>query len=116
MPMKSVESLAKEIMAEAKKDGDDLTWEEALQSAEWELKAKGIKNYVMSDVDKKEKKPKEKKIDTEKVDIISFLADCMADYENAKNIAIANPQKEITFLLNGNEYSISLIKHRPKKD
>ena len=32
-----------------------------------------------------------------------------------ENVVIANPQKEISFTVGGNEYSISLIKHRKKE-
>ena len=59
-----------------------------------------------------EKKQREIKIDEEKVDIINNLFS-MLEYDN-KNIV--NPQKEITFTIGENNYSISLIKHRPKKN
>ena len=51
------EKLILQIMAEAEKDGEPLTRAEAEEVAEMEIKAKGIKNYVSSEVEKKAKKP-----------------------------------------------------------
>lgn len=60
----------------------------------------------------KARKSREK--DTEKVDFISNLAKILEDL--VTDVQIANVQKEITFKIGENEYSLSLIKHRkPKK-
>lgn len=63
------------------------------------------------DKPKKERKPKEK--DVEKVAFIEKLAKILEN--EVENVKIANEQKEITFTIGENEYSISLIKHRPPK-
>ena len=63
---KTLEQLAQEIYDECLADGDDVTKEEAFEMAEMEIKAKGIKNYVQSSVEKKKRKPKERKVDEEK--------------------------------------------------
>lgn len=108
------EKLIKQIMAEAEADGEPVTREEAKEMAEMEIKAKGIKNYTQGDKTKKERKPREKKIDIDKVAIIRTLFECMkdGDYEN---LTIKNEQKEITFSLHDCEYSLNLVKHRPPK-
>lgn len=65
-----------------------------------------------TDKPKKERKPKEK--DAEKVAFIAKLAEILAN--EVENVEIANEQKEITFKIGENDYSLSLIKHRPPKD
>lgn len=107
------EKLINQIMKECEADGEPITREEAEEMAEMEIKAKGIKRYEQSEKPKT-KKPREKKIDSDKVAIIKTLFECMqdGDYEN---ITIKNAQKEITFSLHGYEYSLNLVKHRPPK-
>lgn len=91
------------------------------QGEEMTLKAKEIRRYEQS-TEKKERKPREKKIDQEKVAIIDFIWSCMLNnthlLENlleVDNVNVANPQKEITFRVGENEYSLTLTKHRPPK-
>ena len=112
--MDKFEKLVNQIMAEAEADGEPVTREEAEEMAKMELGAKEIKNYTQSDKPKKERKPREKKIDADKVAIIRTLFECMkdGDYEN---LTIKNEQKEITFSLHDCEYSLNLVKHRPPK-
>ena len=76
-------------------------------------KAKENRRYEQS-AEKKVRKPREKKIDEDKVKIISFLQRAMID-SDALNIVIKNEQREITFTYNGAEYSLTLTKHRPPK-
>ena len=88
--------------------------EELKEMAKMEMGAKEIKNYAQSTEPKKERKPREKKIDVDKAAIIRTLFECMkdGDYEN---LTIKNEQKEITFSLHDCEYSLNLVKHRPPK-
>ena len=44
------------LLAEDEEDGEPVTKEEALEMAEMEIKAKGIKNYVQSTPEKKSTK------------------------------------------------------------
>lgn len=92
------------------------------QGEEMTLKAKEIRRYEQS-AEKKERKPREKKIDQEKVAILEYLVNRMEsrhcfleeDEWDFDKITIANPQKEITFRVGENEYSLTLTKHRPPK-
>lgn len=80
-------------------------------------KAKQIRRYEQADKPRA-KATKEKKLDEEKVQIIDFLWGCMLNETHLlelENVEVTNPQKEISFTLGGNEYSISLIKHRKKE-
>lgn len=112
------EHLVRSIMAECEKEGEPVTRKEAEEMAEMELKARGIKNYVKGE-EKKERKPREVKLDEEKVELIKSVAtylECRESVGKLFDVTIANPQKEITFTIGDNEYSLSLIKHRKPKN
>lgn len=84
--------------------------------------AKQMRRYEQSE-EKKERKPREKKIDAEKVEILNWIEGAMIsrhsiieeeDWDFSK-VVKSNPQKEITFQVGENEYSLTLTKHRPPK-
>lgn len=103
-----LEKLIKNIMAEAEADGEPVTYEEAKEMAEMELKAKGVKRYEQTESTKAKTKREVKK-DAEKIEIIKRLFDFLKESEPSAEIA--NEQREITF----RDFSITLTKHRPKK-
>ena len=70
--MNKKEKLILEIIKEAEADGEPVSREEAEEMAEMELKAKGIKNYVQSTVEKPKTKRTVKK-DEEKIKIIEKI-------------------------------------------
>lgn len=88
-------------------DGEEMT-----------TKAKSIKRYEQSAEPRKERKPREIKKDEEKLSIVSelknFLSD-LAEKTTLENVQVINDQKEITFQIGANEYSVTLTKHRPPK-
>jgi hypothetical protein len=102
------EKLIKEIMKDL-----ECTREEAEEVAEMEIKAKGIKRYEKAE-EQKPRKKREVKLDEDKVKIINFLERVLTD-SDALQVEIKNAQKEITFKLNGADYSLTLTKHRPPK-
>lgn len=117
------EKLIKQIIAECAKDGESVTYEEATEMAEMEIKAKtDCKRYER---EVKENKPTNRtpKIDTEKIAIIESVAHQLTRFvpldenslDGAENIKIVNQQKEITFTVGENEYSLTLTKHRKKR-
>lgn len=108
------EKLILELMAEAEKDGEPITREEAEEMADMEIKANGIKDYTQSSNEKKPKKKREVKLDSTKVTFIHYLEEWLLT-TSVENVTIVNEQKEISFDIKGENYSLSLIKHRPKK-
>lgn len=102
------EKLILQIMAEAEKDGEPLTRAEAEEVAEMEIKAKGIKNYVSANVEKKAKKPKVRKVDEEKKEILEALAETLKDLG-------FEPTMENEVALHFGTFSLKLTKHRPPK-
>lgn len=109
------EKLILELMAEAEKDGEPITREEAEEMALMEIKANGIKDYTQSSVEKKPKQKREVKKDPTKVTFIHYLEEWLLTTD-VENVTITNEQKEISFDIKGENYSLSLIKHRsPKK-
>ena len=112
------ERLIKQIMTECEKEGEPVTREEAAEMAEMELKAKKDCRRYESDKTTRKKPQREKKVDAEKVEIIHFIASflkCSKLIIAINTIMIVNPQKEITFSIGENNYSVTLTKHRNKK-
>lgn len=110
---KTVEQLANEIYKEMLADGEEVTKEEALEMAQMEMKAKGIKNYVQSTVEKKKRKPRERKVDEEKKRLLLNTKTLLEGM--GVEILDIKTETEIKFALNGNNYTMKLTKHRPKK-
>lgn len=108
-----LEKLIKSIMADAEKDGEPVTREEAKEMAKMEIKAGAIKNYTESTAERK--KGREVKKDPTKIAIIK-------DIENAisllgfENLKVVNEQRELCFDYKGANYSLTLTKHRPPKE
>jgi hypothetical protein len=100
-------------------DKADFIGEEGEQMTQ---KAKTVRRYEQSG-EKKVRKPREKKIDPEKVRLIELLNYCLMhphyiDDElpfSIEGVSVANEQKEIVFNVGENEYSVTLTKHRLKK-
>lgn len=122
--IKSYMSLLGISKREAEKLWEDDHSDEVLpEVAEMEKKAKAIKRYEKSDAPRK-KTERKRKEDPIKREIISTLAKnldrVVIDGEgdtllSPSPIFIENPEKEITFMLCGESYSVTLTKHRPKK-
>lgn len=85
-------------------------------------KAKEVRRYEQSEK-KKARKPKEKKIDQEKIRLIELLNYCLMNPQyiddelpfSIESVSVVNNQKEIMFNVGENEYSVTLTKHRIKK-
>lgn len=109
-----IEKLITQIMVECEANGEPVTREEAKEMARLELKAKKeIKRYEQSDKPKKERKPREVKLDEDKVAIIDFLATCLSEWNF--DFIVQNAQREIKIKYNNCDFSLTLTKHRPKK-
>ena len=103
----TLEKLAEQIFKEFERDGEPVTKEESLEMARMELGAKEIKNYAKAEKPRK-KLTKERKVDTEKLAILTMLAETLA--ENGYNAQI---EKEIA--IHFGNYSLKLTRHRPPK-
>ena len=107
------EKLIEEIMRECEKDGEPVTKEEAEEMAEMELRANQNRHYEKSDKPRKTTK-KERKVDETKK---RLLSDCKILLEGlGANITNVKTETEITFIFENEEYSLKLVKHRPKKE
>jgi hypothetical protein len=113
--MDKKEKLIQTLIAEAEKDGEPITREEAEEMAEMEIKANGIKDYTQSSVEKKPRKKREIKLDATKVTFIHYLEEWLLTTD-VENVTIVNEQKEVSFDIKGENYSLSLIKHRKAKE
>lgn len=104
---KSLDELAKEIMEEFEKDGEPITEEEAKEMATMEIGAKEIKRYEQSAEPKKERKPRERKVDNEKLEILKVVAAALEnegfspEIEREVNVHFAN-------------YTLKLTRHKKK--
>lgn len=103
------EKLILEIMADAEKDGEPVTREEAEEMAEMEIKANASRRYEKAETARKPAKREAKK-DPEKVEIIKKICDFLLTI-GEDSATIVNEQKEIQF----REFSITLTKHRKGK-
>jgi hypothetical protein len=105
------EKLINQIMADAEKDGEPVTREEAEEMAEMEIKANGIKSYTQAD--KPKKVTKERKVDKEKKHILGCIKTLLEGLK-AEDVQMKT-ETELSFLFGNNSYSLKLIKHRPPK-
>jgi ParB-like chromosome segregation protein Spo0J len=83
------------------------------EMAEMEQKAKANRRYEVSDKPRAKAK-REPKIDEDKVKIINFLMQALADGD-VSQLEVKNPQREVAFQFNGADYSLTLTKHKPPK-
>lgn len=76
-------------------------------------------SYSLEGAKKRERKPNE-----EKRALIAAIASCMEDFHRNDEedlvsqvnlVEIANPEREITFKIGENDYSLTLTQHRKKK-
>lgn len=111
--MDKFEKLVMAIMKEAEDDGEPVTKEEAEEMAKMEMGANANRRYETADKPKKERKPKERKVDAEKGFILENVKDLLESL-NA-DVKAVKTETEISFIYGGNDYSIKLTKHRPKK-
>lgn len=109
---KKFEKLVAEIMREAEADGEPVTKAEAEEMARMEMGAKADRRYEQSEV-KKERKPKERKVDEEKGHILGCIKNLLVGMH--ADILAVKTETEVEFIYNGNHYTAKLTKHRPPK-
>ena len=110
--MTAKEKMVLQIMEECEKEGEPVTREEAEEMAEMETKANGIKRYEKSDKPRK-KTTRERKVDETKKKI---LLGCKCFIEGLGGVVVSiKTETEVKFTFEGEEYTLKLTKHRPKK-
>ncbi len=111
------EKLIQAVYKDLADDVPETTIDDVLEVIQMETKAKTIHNYVQAEG----KKPKAKrvvKMDDVKIDFlkkVKIFLDGMALEGELAEVEIVNPQKEISFQIGGESYSLNLVKHRPPK-
>ena len=113
---------AEKLCKEVAKDIDDGTDDEIssfdiIEVIKMEHKAKqngADKIVAQSDKPKAERKPKERKVDSEKALLLDFIKKGLTLAIDSTTISTENEVK-LHFPYNGSEYSVTLTKHRPKK-
>ena len=83
-------------------------------STEQKVKENGCdRHYVQGDKPKKERKPRERKVDNEKLFLLQGLA---SGLENKIGLDVTYENEvKLHFNYNGSSYSVTLTKHRPPK-
>ena len=86
-----------------------------------ELTEKAHKNHVTNTIHdakgkRKERKPREKKENPLKKDIIqAIFSGIVMNIRTDGEIIVRNDEKYIDFNVNGREFTVNLVEHRPKK-
>ena len=87
-----------------------------------ELTAKAQKNRVTATIhdakgEKKARKPREKKENALKKEIIQALYTVIADeITSSANVSVRNDEKYIDFTCGDRSFTVNLVEHRPKKE
>ena len=108
--MKEMEKLIAEIMQQMAEDGTPVTKAEAEEMAKMEIGAKQIKRYESSGNKKVAKKPR--KIDETKLFLFKKLVNSVSDFTDTPK---CKNESEFSFTYENDNYTVKLIKHRPKK-
>lgn len=117
--MKSVEQLAVEIQLQFEKDGEPVTYEEAVEMAQMEIKEKGIKRYERAAEPKAEqdKHRRTVKISEEKINLFNSILTNLDRCEGVsrENIEVLKENKLILVRIGNKNFKIDLIEQRQKK-
>lgn len=108
------EKLIQAIIEMCKKNNEPVTREEAEEMAEMEIKANGLPTYTQSEVEKKSRKKREVKKDATKINFLHYLEEWLTN-TSVSDIIMVNEQREISFKIENDTYSLVLTKHRQKK-
>lgn len=113
------EKLIARIMKECAEDDEPVTKEEAEEMAEMEIRSNAMRRYEKSDAPRKPSS-RTREPDIIKLELMSTIAQNIDraywDYKyEVGQVRLVNPEREVTFTVGGDEYSVVLIKHRKKK-
>lgn len=74
----------------------------------------GVGKVIDADYKKADRKPRERKVDDDKLMIMEIINDAIHDNLDS-NCVVRNVEKYIDFTYHGNHYTINLVKHRQKE-
>lgn len=106
------EKLAEKIFKECLADGEPVTEEEALEMAEMELKAKG--GHYTESAEPRKKAARKPKKDLDKITLVQDITQAVSML-GLEDLQVINEQRELSFRYKGEEYSLTLVKHRKPK-
>lgn len=111
--MEKLQISFEEAMQLVEDDADDFIGDEG---EEMTAKAKEVtaSEKQQSDEAKKKRKPKERKVDEEKGYILKTMSEVIEGI-GAEKLSLKT-ETELSFLFNGNSYTLKLTKHRPPKE
>lgn len=111
--MEKLQISFEEAMQLVEDDADDFIGDEGEEMTE---KAKEVTagEKSQSDDAKKKRKPKERKVDEEKGYILKTISEVVAEM-GAESLSLKT-ETELSFIFNGNSYTLKLTKHRPPKE
>ena len=111
--MEKLQISFEEAMQLVEDDADDFIGDEG---EEMTAKAKEVtaSEKPQSDDAKKKRKPKERKVDEEKGYILKTVSEVVAEM-GAESLSLKT-ETELSFIFNGNSYTLKLTKHRPPKE
>lgn len=107
------EKLIESIIKMCELNNEPVTREEAEYMADLEIKANGLPNYTSSE-EKKVRKPRTIKKDPAKISFMHYLEEWLTN-SSVSDIIMVNEQREISFKIADDTYSLVLTKHRPSK-
>lgn len=110
--MDELARLTAQIYNEFKGTDEAITFEEAQEMAEMEIKAKkNCKNYVTS-AKKQQKKPKTVKVSNEKVELFQSISEFLSEKYSA---SVLKDNKLLEIVINNKHFKVDLIETRCKK-
>ena len=114
--MTIVEKLTKEIYEECKRDGEPVTWAEALDMATAEVNAKLISasERVQSDdkTQTKERKPRKSSTSDVKKQLFQQIYAYLSDNFD---VNVLTDNKKVQILYENKNFTLDLVENRPKK-
>ena len=111
--MKKLEDLAREIMAECEKDGEPISYDDALDMAKMEQNARGMSNAGRKVSEKTDKKPRTVKTSDEKMQLFAKIREFLG--ENYENVEVLNENKLICVKSGEKSFKIDLIEQKKTK-
>lgn len=112
----TLEKLAKQIFDEFAKDGEPITEDEALEMAQMEINAKGVKVGARATEPKpqKEKIQRIAQVSDEKMALFSLLWEGLSNFYG-ENAQIQKQNKEISVQIGEKSFKIDIVEHRKAK-